>query len=147
MTVTTSGPGVRHPAAMMIEARRLHTDSEGALSVPEIGRQLAKAFGVRPTSDTIRRWIDPEYADKSRARNIISDRRWRARTGQYAFKLVQGGPDMKTTPEYRDAFIRRLRDAGVPRTSIAKVCTVVIPDIATTVDDVYRALGETSRNA
>ncbi len=112
---------LRHSGKVVAEARRLHAESDGAWRGAEIARQLERSHGVKPTRETIMRWIDPEYDERVRERTTQKNReRWAKR---WTFALAATATD-----DYRVAFVKRLRAEGVPKASIAKVCTVVFAE-------------------
>lgn len=91
----------------------------GGWSAEEAARVLARE-GINVSGRSIRRWT----STKQYARDLESVRRSqgrkRAKTATFLLR--------STTPEYKEAFIRRLLAEGVPRSSIAKVCTVVFAE-------------------
>lgn len=101
-----------HPMPVVQKAREL---VESGWTAEEASRILANE-GISVTGRTIRKWVDPALAarDRERARKFT-----RARANNAQFRL------RSTTPEFKEAFFRRLDAEGVPSSSIAKVCTVV----------------------
>lgn len=107
--------GVRWPGSVVAEARRL---AEGGWTTGQIARLIGNRHGKQPSRNTVLRWVDPAHTAKENQRRCESNRiEWAER---WTFTLGSA-----KSPEYRQAFIRRLRTEGVPASSIAKVCTVV----------------------
>lgn len=112
---------VRHSTSIMRRANEL---AEVGWAINDVRRLLHDEFGIRPSRQTIYRWIDPDYAERVRERmREHNARRWAPR---WRFNLLE-----RATPECRAAFIRRLHDAHVPAPSIAKVCTILFSEPTT----------------
>jgi hypothetical protein len=81
---------------------------------------LASQFDVpTPSNMTIRKWVDPEYAEKRRRTERDAHRKRRQAAGwQFTFSG-------QCSDEYRTAFMRELKDAGLTVNGIAKVHGVV----------------------
>lgn len=119
-----------YPTSLMVRARTLHAGGWGAMAI----RRLFIEEGVDPLPGprTILRWIRPELVERDRVR---SAERYRRVTGSISTFRLPG-----RRPAYQAAFMEALEDAGVPRSSIAKVCCVVF-DGDFTRDDVRSTLG------
>jgi hypothetical protein len=112
----SAGP---YPAAMMIEARRLHRAGWTTREIPALLAALDHA-GRAPAQTTVWRWIN----ERGMRRHLERERSYkRSRSAEDGRFTLRG-----TSPEYREAFMRRLQAERVPRTSIAKVCTVVFDE-------------------
>jgi hypothetical protein len=112
----TGDRGTRYPVKVAARARELRTLG---WSSGRIQRILEQEFGVRPSRQSVLRWADDEYADRVRQQVRAGNlQRW---STMWTFELGGSRP----SDEYQEAFIRRLRDQGVPYSSIAKVCNVV----------------------
>lgn len=121
---------VRYPAAIAIQARELHDSGWNAC---EIRRILRQEHGLQIAETTIRRWTDADFArrrDESNRRHSV-----KVRAQQWTFAL----PGAQVSPEYRAAFMARLRQERVPMTSIAKVSTILFGERVTR-DQVVKTL-------
>lgn len=68
--------GRSHDAALMARARELH---QAGWKCGEISRLLDSEFGVKPHEVTIRRWVDPDYAEAQKRSTRTSEpamRKW-----------------------------------------------------------------------
>lgn len=101
---------------VVMRAREL---CEAGWTPTEAARILAEE-GVSVTHHTIRRWVNPESAERvsQRVRDNHRAGRWRR---PWTFKL--GGN--KASAEYQAAFVARLRDEGVTWQNVARCCRVV----------------------
>lgn len=124
---------VRHKTDVMARAIELHAAEWKPGQIPRI---LDHEFGVRPSRDTILRWVDPSYAEKVRTRmRGINTKRWAA---LWRFNLLE-----RATPECQAAFMRRLDEQDLAATSIAKVCTIVFGEPVSR-HRVAKTLGQTT---
>lgn len=103
-----------YTVATMLRARELRTDG---WSHADIARLIEQETGRRPSRDSVRRWTDEKYRERKNAQVAESQRVAAARAAGYRLP--------SDAPEYRAAFILRLRAEGVPWSSIARVCCVV----------------------
>jgi hypothetical protein len=68
--------GRSHDAALMVRARELY---EAGWKCGQISRLLASEFGVQPHEVTVRRWVDPDYAEAQKRSTRTSEpamRKW-----------------------------------------------------------------------
>jgi hypothetical protein len=94
--------GMGHPIAVVNRAKEL---AEAGWTAAQIARQIPKEFvGVAPAETTVRRWIDPDYAERQRQ----SDRTGGIQTRRWGWRR-------------RLARIRELRDAEVGFDAITKL--------------------------
>lgn len=82
------------------------------------------AQGVTVAYRTVHSWVNPDAYEKALARNRARKARQRAQDARFRAYGV--------TPEYRTELARRLRDSGVPVTSIAKTMTVLFEEPVST---------------
>lgn len=109
---------IRHSTTAMSRAVELKQAGWPSGQIPNI---LYRELGVRPSRNTILRWTSAQYAEKERRRmNGVNARRWVAR---WQFNYLE-----RATRPCREEFIRRLDAEGVPKQSIAKVCTVLFAE-------------------
>lgn len=112
----SASTAVRHPMTMVMRARELR---EAGWSLKRVADHLATEFGCSPPAhNTVLRWCDPAYGQRHSALRTRRNR-------QASIKRTTFAIGAKTTPEYRDAFMRELAAVGVPSSSIAKVHGVV----------------------
>lgn len=110
--------GVRYDSKTVAEVQRL---ADAGWSQRRIRGIMLSERGHSPSFETISRWLNPRYAERSRARVRRVEGLKRAES--WTFRLP--GPGGRQTSAYREAFIRRLDEADVPKQSIAKVCTIL----------------------
>lgn len=103
-----------HPMTIVTEARALVAAGWPAQTASRI---LKERHDVYVSGRTILAWTNPAQAKRDRDRRRRFDAH-RSRE-QANFRLSSDAP------AYKEAFVERLREAGVPRSSIAKVCGVV----------------------
>ncbi len=137
MSATSSPTSRRYPGHIITQARELHAVGWSPHSIAKI---IHREHGMRPTYDTVRNWVDPEYNERMRAKaqrvnRVTWSKRW-------TFRL--GGPRAKST-EYRVEFARRLHQEGVKVPAIVRVMTVVFED-PLTIDQVRAATRAQPRN-
>lgn len=128
--------GIRHNSRAMHLARTL---KEGGWSYGSIQDHLEADFGVRPSRATLRRWCDAEYAERRREQNRRDMHERRA--AESSFRL------MGSSPDYRAAFVLRLRHEGVR--DIQEVCRVVfgeqVDEVLIPTKEAVRRLGLSAR--
>jgi hypothetical protein len=94
--------GMGHSSAVVVRACEL---AEAGWNAAQIARRIPKEFtGVAPAETTVRRWVDPDYAERQRTREQVGEskmRRWGWRR--------------------RLARVRALRGAGLTHASVAAV--------------------------
>lgn len=109
---------VDHPVSLRAEARRMH---EAGWSAHRIHQMFRDRLGdAAPARATVYNWTD-DHAYERHKRSVIASHA-RRRSREPVFRLYG------TTPEYRAAFIERLREEGIALNAIAKVCRVVFDD-------------------
>lgn len=115
MSAATS---TRYPASAIAKARHLRG---AGWSLADVGRFLEEDLGSRPSRSTVMRWTNPVREEKQREHGRRHAARRNAERASFRF------PGNRS-PEYRAAFMRRLRDEGMPHESIARCCRVVFDD-------------------
>jgi hypothetical protein len=99
----------------MLRARELH---EAGWKSGQIPAMLEREGLGRPAPNTVLRWVNPGY----RMRQAQGAQQWNRQAGVSAATFLLSS----RTPEYQLAFMQRLRREGIPCSSIAKVCRVVL---------------------
>jgi hypothetical protein len=94
--------GMGHSTAVVARARDL---AAAGWNATDIARRIPKEFpGIAPAATTVRRWIDPDYAERQRVREQV------------------GGPKMRRWGWRRRLDrVRALRDAGLTHRAVAAV--------------------------
>lgn len=112
---TASAGRVYYPAALMAEARELYAAGFSPQHIHDLfaRRRLPNV----PARWTITRWCDERARQRDNARVAAQQARMQAAVA--TFRLPG------STPEYLQTFVVRLRAAGVPVRTVAKVLTVV----------------------
>lgn len=108
----------RWPTSVAVQARKFHADG---WTTRQIARLIEKEHGVAPSPNTVKCWVDQDYAERRR-KDFAHYHRQRA-DWQFTFP----GRGFRSS-EYQAAFIRRLRKEGAAVASIAAVCRVVFAD-------------------
>lgn len=94
--------GMGHPSNVVARAKVL---AEAGWTAAQIARRIPSEFpGIAPAETTVRRWIDPDYAERQREH---------CRTG--------GAETRRWGWRRRLARIRQLREAGIGFDAIAKL--------------------------
>jgi hypothetical protein len=109
---------VRYDSSTVAEVKRL---AEAGWSHRRIRELMHKQRGHAPSFETIARWLNPRYAEASRAR--VRRRELAIRSRSWSFRLP--GPGGRQTGAYQEEFVRRLDAADLGANSIAKVCSIV----------------------
>lgn len=125
--IVGSGHGRRY--SMVVVARAKEHISAG-WSAWRTCQLLEQEFGVRPNVTTVRTWTDKQYARVFAAKNRRSSQRAHERG-------VGRRPLTRTTPAWRLARMRELRDAGLSFLAISQVARVWWGEIVS--DDTVRA--------
>ncbi len=106
---------VRHSVVVMRRARELR---DAGWAIPRIREILAKEHAVRPSNDTIARWLDP----------AVAERRAQAAREKRAEVATFGWSGWHPSPSWKLGRMRALRAAGVSYAAIAKVMLVDFGD-------------------
>lgn len=106
---------VRHSVVVMRRARELR---EAGWAIPRIRDILEKEHAVRPSKDTITRWLDP----------AVAERRAQAAREKRAESATFGWSGWHPSPSWKLGRMRALRDAGVSYAAVAKVMSVDFGD-------------------
>ena len=121
--------GNRYTAATMMRARELR---EAGWFYKDIAMLLERELDLRVTYKTVERWCIP---DELRERRMEYQRRHRAR------ERAQTSTPRASTPEWREARMRELRDAGMNLTAIG-ICSTVLWGVPLSREQAGRMLGE-----
>jgi hypothetical protein len=69
--------GMGHPIAVVNRARKL---ADAGWNAAQIARRIPTEFpGIEPAQTTVRRWVDPEYAERQKTRHRVGGskaRKW-----------------------------------------------------------------------
>lgn len=116
MTTTTAHPARqrRHTVQTVTRARELH---EAGWSVGRVVRLLKRELDIEVSEITVRRWVDPDFADQMRRWGRQHTRRQRHHTATFRFPGVR-------TSAWKHARMRALRDdAGLSAAAISRLMT------------------------
>jgi hypothetical protein len=105
---------IEYPVSTMLRAIELR---EGGWELERV-RELLTAEGLgAPTTKTIQRWVDPDYAERQAEFGRRAHRRFGASRARFRLS--------SNTPEYRLAFLRTLREQGLSCQALGVVHGVV----------------------
>lgn len=108
-----------YPASLRAECRRMYEG--GGWTAYQIWRVIKGRMGAdAPTRQTIMRWVDNDLYERHVEGNRQRAHRDVAATAKFRLPGF--------TPEYREALVRRLDEAGVMATQIPKVLSVVLDE-------------------
>lgn len=113
-TPTTDGRR-QYPVGTMLRAREHHDAGWKTSQIPAL---LEREGLGRPSVNTIYLWVHPTQHE----RNVNAMRLRKARMAAQSASFRLSGQ----SAEYHLAFMARLRQEGIPCSSIAKVCRVVL---------------------
>lgn len=102
--------------SQMVERARAHHACKW--SVEDIRRLLQREFGQQPSWHTVKRWIDPKFAEKARAATN------NYRLGYIARDHGPGRPNVRMSPQLRDARMLALYRRGVSLKAIGQVAAI-----------------------
>lgn len=115
MSTTLEDGRRQYPVTTMLRARELHAGGWKSGQIPDL---LEREGLGRPAPNTVLRWINPGY----RMRQALGMQQWNRQMSASTASFLLSS----RTPEYQLAFMQRLRREGIPCSSIAKVCRVVL---------------------
>lgn len=115
MPLTATDGRRQYPVTTMLRAREHHAAGWKVAQIPGL---LEREGLGKPSVNTIYLWTNPAYRES----RIASMRLRNARVVAQGASFQLHG----RSPEYQLAFMTRLRQEGIPCSSIAKVCRVVL---------------------